>query len=135
MTNALKDPIALKESGNDHYKNGQNEEAIEAYSEAIDICEEKKDEKTLAVCLKNRAAVYLKQENYDATVQDCTKCLEISPNDPKALFRRCQAYEALGKVDSAYQDARECHRVDPNNAALQPVLVRLHKAVSEKVSL
>lgn len=61
------------------------------------------------------------------------RCLELIPSDPKALFRRCQAYEAVDKVDSAYKDARECHRVDPNNAALQPVLVRLHKAVSEKV--
>ena len=57
-----------------------------------------------------------------------------APNDPKALFRRCQAYEALNQVDSAYKDAREVHRVDPNNKAIQPVLVRLHKAVSEKVS-
>lgn len=59
--------------------------------------------------------------------------MELSPNDPKALFRRCQAYEAVDKVDAAYKDARECHRVDPNNPALQPVLVRLHKGVSEKV--
>ena len=61
------------------------------------------------------------------------RCLELSPNDPKALFRRCQAYEAVDKCDAAYKDARECHRIDPNNPALQPVLVRLHKAVSEKV--
>ena len=63
------------------------------------------------------------------------RCLELTPNDPKALFRRCQAYEAVDKVDSAYKDARECHRVDPNNPSLQPILVRLHKAVSEKASL
>jgi hypothetical protein len=63
------------------------------------------------------------------------RCLELSPNDPKALFRRCQAYEAVDKVDAAYKDGRECHRVDPNNPALQPILIRLHKAVSEKVNI
>ena len=55
------------------------------------------------------------------------------PNDPKALFRRCQAYEALDKIDSAYKDAREVHRVDPKNKAIEPVLVRLHKAMSAKL--
>ena len=75
MTNAQesKDPVVLKEAGNEFYKKGQNEEAIEAYSKAIDICEELKDEKNLAICLKNRAAVYLKEENYDATIEDCTR--------------------------------------------------------------
>ncbi len=75
MTNAKEviDPVALKEAGNEFYKKGQNDEAIEAYSKAIELCEELKDEKNLAVCLKNRAAVYLKEENYDATIEDCTR--------------------------------------------------------------
>ena len=64
-----------------------------------------------------------------------SRSLEIVPNDPKALFRRCQAHEALGQVDSAYKDAREVHRVDPKNPAIEPVLVRLHKAVSLKVRI
>ena len=51
----------------------------------------------------------------------------------RSSSQRCQAYEALGQVDSAYKDAREVHRIDPNNPAIQPVLVRLHKAVSLKV--
>ena len=56
-------------------------------------------------------------------------------NNFQILFfdRRCQAYESLNQVDSAYKDAREVHRVDPKNNAIEPVLVRLHKAVSEKV--
>ena len=33
--------------------------------------------------LKNRAAVNLKMENFQAVVDDCTEALEISPNDPK----------------------------------------------------
>ena len=59
----------------------------------------------------------------------------IKFNNFQILFfdRRCQAYESLNQVDSAYKDAREVHRVDPKNNAIEPVLVRLHKAVSEKV--
>ena len=66
-------------------------------------------------------------------VRDCTSALELSPNDPKALFRRSQAYEALDKIDSAYADAKEVHNLDPKNKAIEPILVRLHKAVQAKM--
>ena len=35
------------------------------------------------------------------------RSLELCPNDPKALFRRCQAYEKLDQADKAYTDGRE----------------------------
>ena len=132
--NTPENAAALKEAGNKCYKENDNSGAIENYTKAIDICEEIKDEKLMATCLKNRAAVFLKDEDFTSVIDDCTRALEIVPNDPKALFRRCQAHEALNQVDSAYKDAREVHRVDPKNPAIEPVLVRLHKAVSEKLN-
>ncbi len=125
--------VTLKEAGNACYKENDCSGAIDNYTKAIELCEAASDEKLLAVCLKNRAAVFLKEQEYEACIADCTRSLELAPNDPKALFRRCQAHEALNQVDSAYTDARELHRLDPKNASLEPVLVRLHKAVSEKV--
>jgi len=125
---------SFKEAGNACYKDDDNEGALVNYTKAVEACEEINDEKLLATCLKNRAAVYLKYEDYENVITDCTRALELVPNDPKTLFRRCQAHEALNQVDSAYKDAREVHRVDPKNAAIEPVLVRLHKAVSEKLA-
>ena len=40
---------------------------------AIHLCEESVADSNLAICLKNRAAVYLKEEDYDAVVADCTR--------------------------------------------------------------
>jgi hypothetical protein len=60
--------------------------------------------------------------------------LEICPTDPKALFRRCQALEALGRVEEAYRDARNAMTSDPGNKALQPALARLHEQAQEKVN-
>ena len=81
--------VDAKDAGNEAYKSGDCEEALIAYTKAIDLSSEAHDDKTLAVCLKNRAAVYLKEEDYDSVVSDCTRSLELVPNDPKALFRRC----------------------------------------------
>jgi protein unc-45 len=51
------------------------------------------------VLLKNRAAAYLKLEKYNKVVKDCDAAIEISPTDPKALFRRAVALETLGRVE------------------------------------
>ena len=126
--------LAFKEAGNKCYKENDNAGALDNYTKAIEICEESKNEQLLATCLKNRAAVFLKDEDFTSVISDCNRALELVANDPKTLFRRCQAHEALGQVDSAYKDAREVHRVDPKNPAIEPVLVRLHKAVSLKLN-
>jgi len=129
---AIQEAAKLKEAGNEFFKKENFEDAISCYSKAIKLTKE--EDKERAVYFKNRAASHLKLENYDLAVQDCNSALEISPKDPKALFRRCQAYEALNKIDSAYTDAKEVHNLDPKNKAIEPVLVRLHKAVQAKMS-
>ena len=60
--------------------------------------------------------------------------LEIAPNDPKALFRRCQAYEQLEEYENAYKDAARLIQIDPRNTAIQPVLRRLNPIIQQKVS-
>ena len=92
-TKASEAAVALKEAGNKCYKEDDNEGALANYTKAIYASEELNDEKLLATCLKNRAAVYLKYEDWELVVSDCTRALELVPNDPKSLFRRCQAHE------------------------------------------
>ena len=129
---AAEDPTALKNSGNDAFKMGDMDKALDYYSLAI-AAVKGHDDKDLAVLFKNRSAVHLKMEEYELAVEDCSRSLDLVSNDPKALFRRCQAHDALDHVELAYNDAREVHRIDPNNKAIQPYLVKLHKSVSEKV--
>ena len=76
------------------------DDALDCYTKAIDVAVDM-DNKEKGVYYKNRAAVYLKLEEYENAVFDCNAALELVPNDPKALFRRCQAYEQLGKIDLA----------------------------------
>jgi len=128
---ALNEAVKLKDAGNEAFKKQQWEDAIKCYTKAIGLVPEESKDK--AVFLKNRAASYLKTEQFEDAVRDCTSALDITPNDPKALFRRSQAYEALDKIDSAYADAKEVHNLDPKNKAIEPILVRLHKAVQAKM--
>ena len=54
-------------------------------------------------------------------------------NDPKALFRRCQAYEVQGKVDEAYKDVLILMKVDPKNTAAAAIYQKLNPIMQEKV--
>jgi len=130
-TEVMEDPAKLKEEGNGAFKAGNYIEALVKYTKAIDLTDSDNDKSTY---LKNRAAVHLKTEDYDKAVEDCTTALEISHNDPKALYRRCQAYEALDKVEQAYSDAKAVHNCDPKNKAIEPFLLRLHAKVQAKIN-
>ncbi len=76
--NSETDPIRLKEIGNEAFKSGDMDEALAAYTKAMDIAKEEKNrEADLAVLFKNRAAVHLKNEQFQKAVDDCTKSLEL----------------------------------------------------------
>jgi len=130
-TGVKEDPEKLKTEGNEAFKAGNYELALVKYTEAIAITENENDK---SIYLKNRAAVNLKSEHFEKVVDDCTASLDICPNDPKALYRRCQAYEALDKVEQAYTDAKAVHNVDPKNKAIEPFLLRLHAKVQARIN-
>ena len=120
-TKASEAAVALKEAGNKCYKDDDNEGALIAYTKAIEASEELNDEKLLATCLKNRAAVYLKYEDFELVVSDCTRALELVPNDPKSLFRRCQAHEGNNALQISFPHllSFSINNVNPLKSQLQ----------------
>ncbi|KAL7728996.1 hypothetical protein ACLKA6_019831 [Drosophila palustris] len=123
--------ISHKDKGNEAFKASQWSEAVQQYSSAIKLGAKHKE---LPVFYKNRAAAYLKLEQYQNALDDCTESLRLAPNDPKALFRRAQAYEALSKPEEAYRDATALFKADPGNKSVQPMLKRLHLIVQENAA-
>ncbi|XP_022248788.1 protein unc-45 homolog B-like [Limulus polyphemus] len=114
----------LKEEGNKLFKAGDHQGAIITYTKALNLCPEKCQERI--VCLKNRAAAFLKLGQYENAVKDANAVLEEEPSDVKALFRRSQAYEELGNFNEAFKDALAVQHLEPRNTAIQPVLRRLN---------
>lgn len=121
----------IKEEGNTAFKKGDLDEALRYYVSALNLTSEFSEER--AVILKNRAAVNLKLNNYQKVVEDCDKALDILPDDPKALFRRCQALEHLERFEESYRDAKLIFKIDPKNTAIQAILARLHKIVEDRM--
>lgn len=61
---------SLKEEGNNLFKEGKIAEALDVYTKALGIVDIKAGDK--AVILKNRAACHLKEEEYQAVIDDCS---------------------------------------------------------------
>ncbi|KAG7278313.1 hypothetical protein CRUP_029918 [Coryphaenoides rupestris] len=114
----------FKDEGNAHFQAGEMDKAIESYSNAIKLC---KDKKLSAIIYRNRSACYLKKENYTNAACDASK-------DIKALFRRCQALEKLGKLDMAFKDVQRCATLEPKNKTFLETLRRLGAEIQSKAA-
>ncbi|XP_070689613.1 protein unc-45 homolog B [Pempheris klunzingeri] len=124
------DPIQLKDEGNKYFQAGDIDKAIESYTAAIKGC---KDKKVLAVIHRNRSACYLKKENYANAASDASKAIDVDAADIKALYRRCQALEKLGKLDMAFKDVQRCATLEPKNKTFLETLRRLGADIQAKL--
>lgn len=81
-----------KEDGNNYYKQKKYLEAINCYSNGLEL-----DDKNSAL-YRNRAACYLALNKYEETVKDCDKSLECKESDKniiKSYHRRGLANKQL----------------------------------------
>ncbi|XP_069622258.1 protein unc-45 homolog A isoform X1 [Ranitomeya imitator] len=122
----------LREDGNMHFKSGDFETALSCYTKALKLSTDKKD---AAVLHRNRAACHLKLEDYAKAEEDASKAIEVDGGDVKALFRRSQALEKLGKLDQAILDLRRCLTLEPKNKVFQDAVRNLGVQTQEKVRL
>ncbi|KAK2197447.1 bifunctional ATPase [Babesia duncani] len=119
-----------KQEGNVLLGDGNIEMAIIHYVKSIQYCakaskpnEEQAQQLSdlrLASNL-NLAMCYLKlktEAGYNKAVNAATAALEISPNNPKAIFRRAIAYEELNNLDQAMADALHGLDKHPENLDL-----------------
>ncbi|XP_071626383.1 protein unc-45 homolog B-like [Temnothorax longispinosus] len=116
-----------KEKGNKEFNKGDWSEALSNYTNALKLPKGGNAEKEMFY--RNRAATYLKLGDYEKAIKDCNTSLKICCN--KALYRRCQALQALKRFEEAYRDAEIIMSSDPNNKVIQPVKERLHEIVQD----
>lgn len=83
-----------KAEGNSSYTAGKTQEAVDFYTKSLQCADLPATDRATILC--NRAQCYLKLSDNAKAAEDCTACLTLSPDNVKALFRRC----ALGNPES-----------------------------------
>ncbi|XP_041320947.1 protein unc-45 homolog A isoform X2 [Pyrgilauda ruficollis] len=129
----MEEPVTaeqLRARGNALFQAGDPAAALAAYTEALSLSDAVSER---AVLHRNRAACYLKLEDYTKAEADATKAIEADGRDVKALFRRSQALQQLGRLDQAVSDLQRCVSLEPRNKAFHEALRALGSSMHEKM--
>lgn len=106
---AVQKAILEKEKGNQLFKEGKFDAAINRYTSAINLHPQN------PVLYANRGMALLKKEHYAAAEADCDVALQLDPKYGKAIARRATARKKLRKYDLALEDFNLLLKVEPKN--------------------
>lgn len=110
MASNREEAIKLKDQGNAFLKAQKYDEAIEAYTKAIEV------DASNPIFYSNRAQVHIKLENYGLAIIDCDKALEADPNFMKAYYRKGVSLMAILKTKEAQANFRIILKTLPTDA-------------------
>ena len=82
-------------------------------------------------CLNNLAACYISQKEFMKAKEICTRVLELSPNNVKALLRAAKASLALDLYEECELCLNAVQSVEPDNAAALKEKERLGIAIKQ----
>ena len=130
---------ALKERGNEAFKLGDHEVAVQTYADAIAASKEavaqdsrlahvSRCELLLTSLHSNSAAAYLKLERWADAIQSTTCALELDGQHAKALFRRGIAHTHLQSWSAAKQDLVQSIKLDPKSKEARTALTAMEAA-------
>lgn len=113
---------AFKAAGNKALAEKNYEEAIEAYTKAIEI--NAKDH----TYFSNRSLAHLYNGSLDDAVEDADACITLNPSWAKGYLRKGQALTKCGDFEGATAALQSGLKLDPNDASLASAMQDVERA-------
>jgi serine/threonine-protein phosphatase 5 len=110
MGSPQEEATALKNKGNEAFKQQDYPTALDFYSQAIAL-----DDKEPSL-YTNRAQAHIKLESYGYAVADADKAIQLDPNNVKAYYRRASANTSILKHREALRDWKLVIKKAPGDA-------------------
>ena len=105
-----------KEKGNVALREGKLEEAIQCFTNGIEI------DPANAILYSNRSAAYGQQGSWTTALQDADRTIELRPEWGKAHSRRGLALYRQGRYEEALQSYNTALHFDPTNSDIPKIL-------------
>jgi len=128
---------AVKRKGDEAFvKGGREAEAIEHYTNALDLAKDLKgyDDRQRSKMYSSRAECYLRLQDYEKSIADCTESLKRDRSNFKAQFRRAKAYAQLNQNENAINDLKLVVQKDSENTQAKDLLKELESKVKSSTS-
>ncbi|CCF75306.2 stress-induced-phosphoprotein 1 [Babesia microti strain RI] len=114
-----------KALGNDAFKTGDFEKAVELFTKGII------SNPTEHTLYSNRSGAYASLGKYKEALDDAKKCIELNPKWPKGYSRLGYAQYNLGQRDEAIASYKKGLEIDPSNTSLQNALREIENEGNE----
>ncbi|MCJ1403864.1 Hsp90 cochaperone [Xylographa trunciseda] len=117
---------ALKAEGNKAFAAKNFDEAIEKFSQAIEL------EPTNHVLYSNRSGAYASLKDFDKALEDANKTTELKPDWAKGWGRKGSALHGTGDLVGALDAFEEAIKLDPANAQAKSGLAAVQRAIESE---
>lgn len=106
----------LKEEGNVAFKSGKHRQAVDLYSQALEVDPSNKG--TNSKILQNRAMASIKIKEYKSAVADCNRALALDPAYLKARKTLARALGASGDWEAALKEFKSVQETNPSEPGI-----------------
>ena len=118
-----------KEEGNKAFTSGNTVEAIECYTLALSL--DPNNKQYNAVILANRAAAYMRQNEYIKALQDLNVSISYTPDYIKAYMRRANVYMQMENYERALKDYNFVKEKDPSYPEIENSIRLAHLEIKK----
>ena len=105
-----------KEEGNNLFKMGKFQNAIETYTQALAV--DPSNRSTNSKILQNRALCYIKIKDYGPAIADCNRALELDPSYNKARKTKAKALGASGDWEESVRELKALQESNPSEPGI-----------------
>jgi len=122
----------IKEIGNTFFKEKEFAKALKKYKKALRYIERLREElgsteddeeakiRTVQVPITlNISLMHFKLKDYENASNMAGQVIEVDPSNPKAYYRRSQAYSAMGNHQGALTDLKTAIKISPQDKNLR----------------
>ncbi|KAK9237440.1 hypothetical protein V1525DRAFT_403991 [Lipomyces kononenkoae] len=119
----------FKAQGNDFFAKKQYDEAIAAFTKAIEVSPLPNH-----ILYSNRSGSYASKRDFQNALTDAEECIKISPTWVKGYTRKAAALHGQGDLVGARDAYEEALKLDPSNAQAKSGLKSVDEAIANEAA-